>query len=256
MKFLRDITASIMNTEKKDSAFSYILNHCSLMLCSLDMAQDSNELRHYHTSFNHFIETLSEHELEVCRKTILTVSEALKVAQCLDTTPASFSMDLDQALNQLEKPESMKTLHSEAEKKELMENIVCPNSLYSAMGSLIYQATHKLTDKEKQEHAIIQQTRLNVALNHEWEDQNSVNYWYALHYFLKEDKDNTRFFIRKCLENASLRDLEMIAEPSHKVWIKKQLPSEFHEINLHEYKAFLERQNISISSMPLNHKKI
>ena len=84
-----------------------------------------------------------------------------------------------------------------------------------------------LSYEEKNELLILQKERLNVALQNSPDLKQEINYWYALHCFLKNEKENARFFLKKTIKNKKqIENISWLLDDS-KNWLKNKLPSDF-----------------------------
>lgn len=157
------------------------------------------------------------------------LNNVVSLGEAIIFNPKDYALLLDKELNILfEEISKVKDLQ---EQKELRRLLVL-NSFNCACVSLFASLT-ELTEEEKQKQFIIQQTRLNIVIQNDIKKENEANYWYSLHWFIKGNKNNAAFYLKKMINQKT--KMAILTEEENMLWIKNKLPKEFLTFVQEEY---------------------
>lgn len=170
------------------------------------------------TQYKQIKNNILSEDQKIFNKILSNLDDIVDFTKGIITDPINFAITLDKKIDII-KPQGLST-----------NNL----SLQCACASIIGVLTKELTLEEKQEQFLIQQLRLNVALN--GQETNVVNYWYSLHWYLRNNKKNAQVFLSKLLQNPKKADLELILDQEVYPWLKEKIPQEFQDFSINEYK--------------------
>lgn len=166
---------------------------------------------------------------------IRELNNVVSLGEAIIFNPKDYALLLDKELDILF-IEISKVKNVE-EQKELRRLFVL-NSFNCACVSLFATLLPDLTEEEKQKQFAIQQTRLNIVLQNDIKKENEANYWYSLHWFIRGNKNNASFYLKKMINQKT--KMAILTEEDNMLWVKNKLPKEFLTFVKKEY------NNISI----------
>lgn len=220
----------IEKLNKHSSNFSQIV----LLFSQIEIAKNDEEVAKIYHQFNLFSQSLPEEEKQQVNKALESVKMVLDYAYCLITNPKEGAIALDIKIDETIKEETEN--HTTCRKNLLPE--IANYSFQSATLSMIAMIEKKLSVEEEKEHLLLQQNRLNIALQTEWHYKHQINYWYALHCFLKNNTENTNFFLKKLFQTTEplqLHDLRWLIDNNDN-WLRNKIPNEFNQIVQEKYR--------------------
>lgn len=185
------------------------------------LASNDKDILRISSEYQKFTNYLLTKEKLVYEEALKSLQQTVNLSVALIEKPLEVAVNLDKKIDFLIKQN---------------DSNVPKYALHCALLSLIGILSNPYLDKESlKEHFIIQQKNLNIAIQSNWEDKNSVNYWYALHYYLRNNEKNTLFFINSLLKNITNEEKELIIDQTQSPWLKKKIPIDFHNFILNEY---------------------
>lgn len=160
------------------------------------------------------------------------LNNVVALGEAIIFNPKDYALLLDQELNKLFVEISKVINHEE---QTQLVNLLVLNSFNCACVSLFAIIENNLNEEEKQKQFLIQQTRLNLVIQNDIKKENEANYWYSLHWFLKGNKNNAAFYLKKMVMHKT--KMAILTEDDNMLWMKNKLPKEFLSFVKEEYIA-------------------
>lgn len=158
------------------------------------------------------------------------LNNLVALGEAIILNPKDYAIMLDKELNKIS--EEIAKVQNLNEQNELRKLLVF-NSFNCACVS-IFATLSDLSEKEKEEQYNIQQSRLNIVLQNDIKKENEANYWYSLHWYIRGNKNNSTFYLKKMINQKA--KLAILTEQDNMLWIKNKLPKDFLEFVQTEYK--------------------
>jgi hypothetical protein len=207
----------------------FVYNNIILYFHNIVTAKNDADIEKLYDNYQNFVSTLTQEEEQEFADSLQAVKELMYFSMSLVENPLKYANDLNKKIN------------------TNTDNINLPKMcLQCACASIIATCSNTLSELEKNQQFIIQQDRLNIAIQNNWEAKNTVNYWYALHFYLQNNMKNTMFFIKNLLQNPSPYDIELMLDKQASPWLKNKIPEGFHEFVLKQYQEWLLSQEKNI----------
>lgn len=204
---------------------SYILSKSTLFLSSFWLSETDEELKNQAKAFTYFTNDLTEEEQLKYKPLLLKVEGSFKYAKTLIDCPKQAALELDNFLNSFMQQMSSFKIPQKALLESLSESS-CRCAIYSIISTL----HDSLSKEERTEQLALQQGRLNIAIQNESSTQKEANYWYALHWFIRENNNNSEFFLKSLFKDEMTTEkLSWLIDDSHN-WLKEKIPQEFHNL--------------------------
>lgn len=167
---------------------------------------------------------------------IRELNNVVSLGEAIILNPKDYALLLDKELDILFLEISkIKNIEEQTE----LRSLFVLNSFNCACVSLFATLLPNLTEEEKQRQFSIQQTRLNIVLQNDIKKENEANYWYSLHWFIKGNKNNASFYLRKMINQKT--KMAILTEEENMLWIKNKLPKEFLFFVKEEYKTLANK---------------
>lgn len=163
------------------------------------------------------------------------LNNLVALGEAIILNPKDYAIMLDKELNKIS--EEIAKIKSLEEQNELRKLLVF-NSFNCACVSIFATLTD-LNESEKEVQYNIQQSRLNIVIQNDIKKENEANYWYSLHWFIRGNKNNASFYLKKMINQKS--KLAILTEEDNMLWIKNKLPKEFLEFVQTEYQNIAKR---------------
>lgn len=176
-------------------------------------------------------ETVKEYYPNALRE----LNNLVALGEAIILNPKDYAIILNEELNKIS--EEIAKITDLEEQNELRKLLVF-NSFNCACVS-IFATLNNLSEKEKEEQYNIQQSRLNIVLQNDIKKENEANYWYSLHWFIRGNKNNATFYLKKMI-NQKVK-LAILTEQDNMLWIKNKLPKDFLEFVQVEYQNIAQR---------------
>lgn len=164
------------------------------------------------------------------------LNNVVSLGEAIILNPKDYALLLDEELNKLFFEISKIT--NPQEQKELRKLLVL-NSFNCACVSLFATLQEDLNEEDKQKQFLIQQTRLNIVIQNDIKKENEANYWYSLHWFIKGNKNNASFYLKKMISHKT--NMAILTEDDNMLWIKNKLPKEFLSFIKEEYANIVKK---------------
>lgn len=158
------------------------------------------------------------------------LNNVVSLGEAIIFNPKDYALLLDEELNKLFL--EISKIKDLEEQKEL-RNLLVLNSFNCACVSLFATLQLDIKEEEKQQQFAIQQTRLNIVIQNDIKKENEANYWYSLHWFIKGNKNNAAFYLKKMINQKT--KMAILTEEENMLWIKNKLPKEFLSFVQEEY---------------------
>lgn len=209
--------------EEEKERHSYILSKSTLFMSSFWLSETDEELKNQTKAFIYFFNSLTEIEQIKYKSLLLKVEDSFKYAENLIDSPKEAALNLDKYLNSF--IEQMRPL--QIPQNILLERL-SENSCRCAVYSIIATLNESLSKDEKIEQLGLQQGRLNIAIQNYSNIQKETNYWYALHWFIRENTHNSEFFLRNLFKDKeTTQKMSWLIDNSNN-WLKEKIPQDFH----------------------------
>lgn len=176
-------------------------------------------------------ETVKEYYPNALRE----LNNLVALGEAIILNPKDYAIILNEELNKIS--EEIAKITDLEEQNELRKLLVF-NSFNCACVS-IFATLNNLSEKEKEEQYNIQQSRLNIVLQNDIKKENEANYWYSLHWFIRGNKNNATFYLKKMINQKA--KLAILTEEDNMLWIKNKLPKDFLEFVQVEYQNIAQR---------------
>lgn len=161
---------------------------------------------------------------------IKQLNNVASLGEAIILNPNEYSLLMDKELEILFTEVSQ--IKNIEEQNELRKLFVL-NNFNCACVSIFAVLNKDLNTKQIENQLSIQQKRLNIVIQSELNEDNDINYWYCLHWFIKGNKKNAIFFLKKMLKTQ--QEPLMLVDDNHMLWIKNKLPQEFLVFIKNEY---------------------
>ena len=229
MKMFKQISLQffpqLAKKEEEKERQSYILSKSTLFMSSFWLSETDEELKNQTKAFVYFLNSLTETEQIRYKNLLLKVQDNFKYAENLIDYPKEAALNLDKYLNSF-----MDQMHSLQIPKKILLERLSENSCRCAVYSIIATLNDSLSKDEKTEQLGLQQGRLNIAIQNESNIQKEANYWYALHWFIRENTHNSEFFLRNLFKDeTTTQKISWLIDNSHN-WLKEKIPQDFHSL--------------------------
>lgn len=169
---------------------------------------------------------------------IRELNNVVSLGEAIIFNPKEYALLLDKELNVLfEEISKIKNIQQQND----LRGLFVLNSFNCACVSLFATLLPNLTEEEKAEQFLIQQTRLNIVLQNDIQKENEANYWYSLHWFIKGNKNNAAFYLKKMINQKT--KMAILTEEENMLWIKNKLPKDFLSFVIEQYNN-LSKKNI------------
>ena len=150
------------------------------------------------------------------------LNNLVSLGKAIILNPKEYALLLDEELESVSL--EIAKIENSVEQRELRHLFVL-NCFNCACVSLFATLDDNLSEDEKQKQYLIQQTKLNIVLQNDIQKDNEANYWYSLHWFIRGNKNNATFYLKKMISQKSR--LSLLTEDENMLWIKNKLPTEF-----------------------------
>lgn len=215
---------SLVHNARQYAIYSAIITFFN----DIALANNDKEILKISQQYHKFTDYLLTKEKILYDDALKTLQQTVNLSVALIENPLEVAINLDKKIDFLIKQKDIN---------------VPKYALHCALLSLIGILSNAHLDKEDlKEHFILQQKNLNIAIQSNWEDKNSVNYWYALHYYLRNNEKNTLFFIGSLLKTLTNEEKELMIDQGQSPWLKKKIPIDFHNFILNQYMKWDKRQ--------------
>lgn len=194
----------------------------------INVIKSDNEVKELNNIYESIIVQLNESDYIYFHLLLQSVKDLILFTNALIDSPIKYANELNMKL---------KKSHEGVD-----DNTFPQLSFQCACASIIGLLTVTLTSEEKENQLILQQKRLNIALQNEWHDKNAVNYWYALHFYIKGNESNVNFFINNLLIKSNQSDRDLIIDDKMFPWIKNKIPLKFKEKLKLEYENWVNSE--------------
>lgn len=219
-KFFPELTESF---KAKDS-----FNKINLMFHNLVMSKNENSFLKNSKSVNKL------NQDKVSKKyypnAIRELNNVVSLGEAIIFNPKDYALLMDYELDNLF-VEIGKVTNYEEQKK--LRKLLVLNSFNCACVSLFATLKKDLTEEETQKQYLIQKTRLNIVIQNDINKENEANYWYSLHWYIKGNKNNASFYLKKMINQKT--NMAILTEDESMLWIKNKLPQEFLSFIKEEY---------------------
>lgn len=211
-----------------EKSHSYgIYNNIISFFNSIAVANNDNEILTIAENFSKFEQMLHNDEKEQYEEPLKSVKQVLNLSVALIKEPLEVAFNLDTKIDILIKQQD---IH--------IPKYALQCAILSIIGIII---NPNISENIKQKHFAIQQKYLNLAIQTNWDDRNSVNYWYALHYYIKGSHKNSVFFINSLLKEVNKYEKDLMIDKSMAPWLRDKIPKEFHDFVYEQYHDWLKK---------------
>lgn len=161
---------------------------------------------------------------------IRELNNVVSLGEAIIFNPKDYALLLDKELDDLfEEISKVKDINEQND----LRGLFVLNSFNCACVSLFAILLPGLSEEEKEKQFLIQQTRLNIVLQNDIKKENEANYWYSLHWFIKGNKNNAAFYLKKMITQKT--KMAILTEEENMLWMKNKLPKEFLEFVQEQY---------------------
>lgn len=168
---------------------------------------------------------------------IRELNNVVSLGEAIIFNPKEYALLLDKELDVLFSDISkIKQINEQNE----LRNLFVLNSFNCACVSLFAILKGDLTEEEKEIQFTIQKTRLNIVLQNDIKKENEANYWYSLHWFMKGNKNNALFYLKKMIHQKTR--MAILTEEDNMLWMKNKLPEDFILFVKEEYNKIEKRK--------------